>query len=134
MSSRRFGKEHHEFMCQQYLAGDSIAKVAERWNCASSTVQSILEKCGIPRRSPTPAKGNAKKERNDLICCMYRQGKSMAELEMLFDLSESGIRYVLTQNEIPLRTSTPSRIGDAIEAELIAEAAALVKSEGRNVK
>lgn len=100
----------------QYLAGDSLAKVAHTHGTSAGTVRRLLEQQGVPRRpahevfTKVPRKGIrglAQSLPAEQIISKYRKGASLDDLAKEYKVSMGTIRRVMQAQGEERRSSAP---------------------------
>jgi DNA-binding CsgD family transcriptional regulator len=83
-------------VAEAYRAGASATELAERHGVSVSTICRVLDRAGVPRRSPgrsiSPARG-----REDEIASAYRNGETIGQIAARLGCSVTPVRAALSR-------------------------------------
>ena len=102
-----------------YQNGESCDKIAVKFNTWASTINQILKRNNIERRSISEAKGGLPKSFDQEVCKKYQEGETTYELGKIYGVDASTIGEILKRNNIPRRDSRI--LSDEFEKEICKE-------------
>lgn len=85
--------------------GVGCTKLAKQFGVAEPSITKLLKKAGVQRAKAEPLKG-----KQDLICSMYRDGKSSVEIADVMKCSHTAVLKVLKKNDVESRTLSESHL------------------------
>jgi DNA-binding CsgD family transcriptional regulator len=105
-------------VAREYRAGASATELADRHHVSVSTICRVLDRAGVPRRSPgrsiSPARG-----REDEIATAYQQGQTIEQIAARLGCSISPVRAALRRAGV--ETNGPGRRRRPVDAADIVE-------------
>lgn len=110
-------KDEVKTICQRYVGGENGVALGKEYGVHSTTIYYQLRVNGIPRRKRMPPGPTRQpKATVDLICQMYKDGRSGADVGKEFNMCQANVYYYLEKNNIPRRKPMgPPGVSDEIK-------------------
>ena len=99
--------------CRRYLGGESTVQLGAAFGVAARTINSILKRNGIERRSVKDAKGGLSAEAEAEACRRYVAGESTTQLGSALGVTHRTILNILERNDIERRD--PGGFRDSVQ-------------------
>jgi hypothetical protein len=95
---RRLRQDELDHLVADYLSGVKVKELAERYGITRQTVLEHRRRQGLPRRHPRLGPLEVNK-----ACDLYRSGKSLADIGVVFSVDPGTVRRALTKVGVPMR-------------------------------
>lgn len=94
----RLRQRELDHLVADYLSGVKVKELAERYRITRQTVLEHMRRQSVPRRHPRlgPLEVNE-------ACDLYRSGKSLADIGVVFSVDPGTVRRALTKVGVPMR-------------------------------
>ncbi len=135
---KNYGKteQHYEVISRLFNEGNSAYKISKLINVPKPTILKIMKKIGLSTSNKSTQRQDKLINHKQEIIDMYIYGKTMNEISMFFNCSQSNISKILNKNGVNIRSIKIYTVNDNFFESIDNEAKAYILgwwfSDGNN--